>query len=103
MPTLVMNDCPPEAAPPQPANRRPGRARVAMFLYALTGLTGLLAEQGFEKYIALLVGATASASAVVLFTYFLGFRVGRCRSGAAHQRKADGLRARCWCTGSSNW
>lgn len=76
MPTLVMNDCPAETAPPQPANRRLRHDRVAVFLYALTGFTGLLAEQGFEKYIALLVGATASASAVVLFTYFLGFALG---------------------------
>ncbi|MGB7761469.1 MAG: hypothetical protein WBL61_16685 [Bryobacteraceae bacterium] len=57
------------------------RARLAtaaplLLLYALTGFTGLLAEQGFERYISLLVGATASASAVVLFTYFLGFAVG---------------------------
>ena len=50
--------------------------RAPFLLYGLTGFTGLLAEQGFEKYIALLVGATASASAVVLFTYFLGFAVG---------------------------
>jgi spermidine synthase len=47
-----------------------------MALYALTGFSGLLAEQGFEKYLQLLVGATASASAVVLFTYFLGFALG---------------------------
>ena len=45
-------------------------------LYAVTGFSGLLAEQGFERYMALLVGATATASAVVLFTYFLGFAVG---------------------------
>jgi spermidine synthase len=45
-------------------------------LYAITGFTGLLAEQGYERYMALLVGATASASAVVLFTYFLGFAAG---------------------------
>jgi spermidine synthase len=50
-------------------------------LYAITGFTGLLAEQGFEKYIVLLVGATASASAVVLFTYFLGFAAGGVAAG----------------------
>ena len=50
--------------------------RVPLALYALTGFSGLLAEQGFEKYLQLLVGATASASAVVLFTYFLGFAAG---------------------------
>ncbi len=45
-------------------------------LYALTGFTGVLAEQGFEKYMSLLVGATAAASAVVIATYFLGFALG---------------------------
>src|SRR5215831_2788875 len=54
------------------------RSRVALLLalYGMTGFSGLLAEQGFERYISLLVGATASASAVVLFTYFLGFALG---------------------------
>jgi spermidine synthase len=52
------------------------RGTLPFTLYVLTGFTGLLAEQGFEKYISLLVGATASASAVVLFTYFLGFALG---------------------------
>src|ERR1035441_232706 len=51
-------------------------SRLPLMLYALTGFSGLLAEQGFEKYVQLLVGATASASAVVLFTYFLGFALG---------------------------
>jgi len=55
--------------------------RAALLLYSLTGFTGLLAEQGFEKYVALLVGATASASAVVLFTYFLGFAGGGIATG----------------------
>src|SRR5262249_55826682 len=50
-------------------------------LYGLTGFAGLLAEQGFEKYIALLVGATASASAVVIFAYFLGFALGSFAAG----------------------
>src|SRR5436309_855983 len=63
----------------------PGRdawpSRLPLLLYALTGFTGLIAEQGFEKYIALLVGATASASAVVLFTYFLGFALGGVAAG----------------------
>ncbi|MGO9258770.1 MAG: hypothetical protein ACLQU1_20985 [Bryobacteraceae bacterium] len=76
MPITLLNDRPAESAPPQPANRHPWHDRTPFLLYALTGFTGLLAEQGFEKYIALLVGATASASAVVLFTYFLGFALG---------------------------
>jgi hypothetical protein len=33
-------------------------------LYGLTGFTGVLAEQGFEKYMSLLIGATAASSAV---------------------------------------
>jgi len=45
-------------------------------LYSLTGFTGVLAEQGFEKYMSLLVGATAASSAVVISTYFLGFAIG---------------------------
>src|ERR1017187_3195425 len=48
----------------------------ALLLYTMSGFTGLLAEQGLEKYTTLLVGVTASASAVVLFTYFLGFAIG---------------------------
>jgi spermidine synthase len=47
-----------------------------LLLYAMTGFTGLLAEQGLEKYTTLLVGATAAASAAVIFTYFLGFALG---------------------------
>ncbi len=47
-----------------------------LILYGATGFSGLLAEQGFEKYVGLLVGGTASASAVVVFTYFLGFALG---------------------------
>lgn len=52
-----------------------------LLLYGVTGFTGVLAEQGFEKYISLLVGATASASATVLFTYFLGFALGGVAAG----------------------
>ena len=49
---------------------------VLLGLYALTGFSGVLAEQGFEKYIALLVGATVFSSAIVIFAYFLGFGLG---------------------------
>jgi len=79
-----------ETASPQPVNRHPWHDRTPFLLYALTGFTGLLAEQGFEKYVALLVGATASASAVVLFTYFLGFALG----GAAAGRLIKGRRVK---------
>ena len=47
-----------------------------LVLYGLTGFTGLLAEQCFEKYLSLLVGASVAASAAVIFTYFLGFSLG---------------------------
>jgi spermidine synthase len=52
------------------------RTAVLIGLYALTGFSGVLAEQGFEKYIALLVGATVFSSAIVIFAYFLGFGLG---------------------------
>ena len=55
-------------------------------MYALTGFTGVLAEQGFEKYITLLVGATASATAVVIFSYFLGFALGASAVAACERR-----------------
>src|SRR5579862_5790467 len=79
MPGTTLDDCAAKTALPAPAS---SILRHRLFaLYALTGFTGLLAEQGFEKYVALLVGATASASAVVLFTYFLGFAVGGITAG----------------------
>ena len=62
-------------ASPVVRTKRTGAA-LLLLLYGMTGFSGLLAEQGFERYISLLVGATASASAVVLFTYFLGFALG---------------------------
>jgi spermidine synthase len=53
-----------------------GLSRWPLILYVCTGFTGLLIEQGFEKYLLLLVGATVSASSVVIFAYFLGFALG---------------------------
>jgi spermidine synthase len=56
-----------------------GAVRVShwpIVLYACTGFTGLLIEQGFEKYLLLLVGVTVSASSAVIFAYFLGFALG---------------------------
>src|SRR5436189_2653638 len=61
--------------------RNTSASRLPLILYGLTGFSGLVAEQAFEKYISLLVGATASASAVVLFTYFLGFALGSVAAG----------------------
>ncbi len=55
-------------------------------MYGLTGFTGILAEQGFERYVALLLGNTASASAVVLFAYFLGFALGGVAAGSVLKR-----------------
>ncbi|MCX6623714.1 MAG: hypothetical protein NTY38_22120 [Acidobacteria bacterium] len=53
------------------------RALTSPFLlYSLTGFTGLLAEQGFERYVTLFVGATTAGSAVIIFSYFLGFALG---------------------------
>jgi spermidine synthase len=63
----------PELVTARPAVRG---AALPLLLYAMTGFTGLLAEQGLEKYATLLVGATAAASAAVIFTYFLGFALG---------------------------
>src|SRR6058998_3964123 len=57
-------------------------------LYTLTGFAGLLAEQGFEKYITLLTGATAAGAAVVIFSYFLGFAAGSALAGALLERGA---------------
>jgi hypothetical protein len=58
------------------ASRRTATFMVTLGLYAFTGFSGVLAEQGFEKYIALLVGATVYSSATVIFPYFLGFGLG---------------------------
>src|SRR5947199_3773909 len=55
-------------------------------LYGLTGFAGLLAEQGFEKYVTLLTGATASGAAVVIFSYFLGFAAGSALAGTLLER-----------------
>src|ERR1700722_6352544 len=52
------------------------RSTSLLVLYGMTGFSGLIAEQVLEKYVTLLVGATASASAVIVFPYFLGFAVG---------------------------
>lgn len=59
---------------------------VPIALYALTGFSGVLAEQGFEKYIALLLGATVYSSAAVIFAYFLGFGLGAWGTAAAVRR-----------------
>jgi spermidine synthase len=61
-----------------------------LLLYTLSGFTGLLAEQVLEKYTTLLFGVTASAAAVILFTYFLGFAVGG--FGAARLLQRGSLR-----------
>lgn len=58
-----------------------------LLLYALTGFAGVLAEQGFEKYIALLVGATVFSSAIVIFAYFLGLSLGAWAVAAFARRK----------------
>jgi spermidine synthase len=65
-----------ETSAPKVAPRLEPRVTPLLVLYGMTGFSGLLAEQALEKYVTLLVGATASASAVIVFTYFLGFALG---------------------------
>jgi len=60
-------------ASPSVRTKRTGAALLLVWC-GMTGFSGLLAEQGFERYISLLVGATASVA--VLVTYFLGFALG---------------------------
>jgi predicted membrane-bound spermidine synthase len=75
------------ASPAETISTSSGSARFWPFaLYALTGFTGVLAEQGFEKYMSLLVGATVAASSVVICAYFLGFAVGSWAIGALLRR-----------------
>lgn len=62
------------------------RVTSLLVLYGMTGFSGLIAEQALEKYVTLLVGATAPASAAIIFTYFLGFAVGGLVSGRLLQR-----------------
>src|SRR5271156_1784107 len=62
------------------------RATSLLVLYGMAGFSGLIAEQVLEKYVTLLVGVTASASAVVIFTYFLGFAVGGLAAGSLLKR-----------------
>jgi spermidine synthase len=62
------------------------RATSLLVLYGMTGFSGLIAEQVLEKYVTLLVGVTAAASAVILFTYFLGFAVGGLAAGGLLKR-----------------
>jgi len=62
------------------------RVTPLLVLYGMTGFSGLIAEQALEKYVTLLIGATASASAVVIFTYFLGFAAGGLAAGRLLKR-----------------
>ena len=54
------------------------RARLVILgtLFVMTGCTGLLAEQAFEKLLGTLLGASTPAAAVVLSVYFLGLSLG---------------------------
>ena len=53
MPKTLTNDITVEVAAPQLVTHHPSHEGTVFLLYALTGFTGLLAEQGFERYIAL--------------------------------------------------
>lgn len=70
----------------EPSRKIESRVTSLLVLYGMTGFSGLIAEQALEKYVTLLVGATASASAVVIFTYFLGFAVGGLAAGRVLKR-----------------
>lgn len=50
--------------------------RALLVLFTLTGFTGLLIEQSFEKLLTTLLGASTPAAAVVLSVYFLGLTAG---------------------------
>jgi spermidine synthase len=50
--------------------------RALLVLFTLTGFTGLLIEQCFEKLITTLLGASTPAAAIVLSVYFLGLSAG---------------------------
>ncbi len=54
------------------------RARLGLLgtLFVLTGITGLLTEQIFEKLLSTVVGASTPASSIVLAVYFLGLTCG---------------------------
>src|SRR5580698_9423421 len=71
---------------PERSPRVESRVTALLVLYGMTGFSGLIAEQALEKYVTLLVGATASASAAVIFTYFLGFAVGGLAAGRVLKR-----------------
>jgi spermidine synthase len=71
---------------PQLSRKIKSRVTPLLVLYGMTGFSGLIAEQVLEKYVTLLVGATASASAVIIFTYFLGFAVGGLAAGSLLKR-----------------
>jgi MFS family permease len=71
---------------PEIAPRIESRVTSLLVLYGMTGFSGLIAEQALEKYVTLLLGVTASASAVILFTYFLGFAVGGLAAGRLLKR-----------------
>jgi spermidine synthase len=72
---------------PAPSKAIARRSTWPLVLYTLTGFSGVLAEQGFEKYLALLVGATVSSSAIVIFAYFLGFALGGWAVAALARRR----------------
>ncbi len=71
---------------PERSPKIESRVTSLLVFYGMTGFSGLIAEQALEKYVTLLVGATASASAVIIFTYFLGFAVGGLAAGRLLKR-----------------
>jgi spermidine synthase len=61
---------------PFKALRLHGALALLASMFVLTGFTGLLAEQSFEKLLSSLLGASTPAAAVVLAVYFLGLTLG---------------------------
>lgn len=63
------------------------------FVFVLTGVAALLAEQAFEKLLSTLVGSSTEAAAIVLGVYFLGLTIGAAAYGLVASRIANPLMA----------
>ncbi len=71
------------------------RAPSPSFLWVLffgTGLSGLLLEQSFERWLSTVVGASRQSGAIVLALYFVGLALGARLFGPLSRRVRDGVR-----------
>ena len=66
----------PRAGPPRAAGGLRRRLWLLGVLFTVTGFTGLVQEQSFEKLLGTLVGTSTPAAAIVLATYFAGLTLG---------------------------